>query len=415
MGDLNIGADMITQKIFKEDYLKHQQMNRLLIVGVDPGTTMGYSVIDTSGNIIKLRSSKLLNLNKLISEVVEIGRVIIVGTDKAKVPATVEAFSTKTGAKLIRPKEDMKVYLKKELIDGVKTRNDHESDSLAAAIFAYNQVEALLKKIDNYVKSNKKEHIKDKIIEIVITRNISISNACEIIEKPDKEEIKIIKKIVTEKEIDKEDFLRLYNKLRRAERENMFLRKQNNNLKKELRDSRKNHNKILQKIEMIKPEKEAKKILKYKEGRILSFDRKVKSKEKDISRIKYEVDKLKIFLSRLNDNYLIKKLDNLGKAEFEKKESLNISLGDILYVKDPNIFNNKIIENLKANVTIIIHEKKLAGACARLPFIFISSKNIKIEENNDFALVRRDTLDKEVEKKRILEKVLEEYKSQRSV
>ena len=40
----------------------------LLIVGIDPGITAGYAVLDINGKIIKVRSSKQLDLNSLISE-----------------------------------------------------------------------------------------------------------------------------------------------------------------------------------------------------------------------------------------------------------------------------------------------------------------------------------------------------------
>jgi len=56
----------------------------LLILGIDPGTTLGYAALDINGNIIEISSSKLLNLNSLISKINNLGTSIIVGCDKKK-------------------------------------------------------------------------------------------------------------------------------------------------------------------------------------------------------------------------------------------------------------------------------------------------------------------------------------------
>ena len=66
--------------------------NKLLIVGVDPGTTLGYAVLDVVSNLIKIKSSKKLNLNSLLSEIIYLGKINVVGTDKAKVHSLVERF-----------------------------------------------------------------------------------------------------------------------------------------------------------------------------------------------------------------------------------------------------------------------------------------------------------------------------------
>ena len=126
--------------------------NKLLIVGVDPGTTLGYAVLDTDGNLIKTKSSKELSLNSLISEVIGLGNVIVVGTDKAKVPSLVDLFSVKTGGRLIKPRGDLKVSEKKKLIFGYKVKDEHQADALASALFAYKGIMSLLKRINVFVK-----------------------------------------------------------------------------------------------------------------------------------------------------------------------------------------------------------------------------------------------------------------------
>ena len=109
----------------------------LLIVGIDPGITVGYAVLGIDGNLIGLGSSKALDLNSLISEIIKFGRVVLVGTDKFKTPSLVHAFATKLGAEVVNPKEDLKVEEKKESVSDLKHANEHEGDALAAALLAY--------------------------------------------------------------------------------------------------------------------------------------------------------------------------------------------------------------------------------------------------------------------------------------
>ena len=87
----------------------------LLIIGVDPGTTLAYAILDINGNLIKLRSSKNLSLSKLIFDTIKYGKIVIVGCDVAKVPGFVQDYAIKVGAKLIYPKEDLSVVEKRRL------------------------------------------------------------------------------------------------------------------------------------------------------------------------------------------------------------------------------------------------------------------------------------------------------------
>ncbi len=54
----------------------------LLIAGIDPGTTTAFAAVDLNGRLIKADSSKNFDLNKIISNIVLIGRPIAVGRQK---------------------------------------------------------------------------------------------------------------------------------------------------------------------------------------------------------------------------------------------------------------------------------------------------------------------------------------------
>jgi len=178
----------------------------LLIVGVDPGTTVGYAAIDFDGNVVKVHSEKNLDIGDIILELIKLGRPLIVASDKEYNPDFVEKLAVKLGAKVISPDYDLKVNEKRELTSEFKTNNQHEMDALASALFALKKIGSLLKKINIFVEHYKKEHIKEALIEFVVGKGLNIRDAAEIIEEPKKEETRIIKEVVEEKKLTEKDF-----------------------------------------------------------------------------------------------------------------------------------------------------------------------------------------------------------------
>ena len=75
-----------------------------MIAGIDPGTTVGWAIITFSCELVAIGSQKELNRDKLISELVKRGRVLVVGSDKAKIPSFVKEVAVKIGARLQKQK-----------------------------------------------------------------------------------------------------------------------------------------------------------------------------------------------------------------------------------------------------------------------------------------------------------------------
>src|SRR3989338_10502978 len=105
-----------------------------LIIGIDPGTTIGYAVINTDGELISIESSKDLSLSLLISKIINLGKIIAVGTDKKNIPSFIREFSAKIGARVIAPKEDIRVAEKQKLTENFNTKDYHQMDALASAL-----------------------------------------------------------------------------------------------------------------------------------------------------------------------------------------------------------------------------------------------------------------------------------------
>lgn len=116
-----------------------------LIVGVDPGSTSAVAALNFEGNLELLESGKNFPPRQIISELVEEGKPVIVGSDKSSTPSKVEKIANSVGAEIFEPVEDLSQERKRELGEG---RNSHEQDASAAAIHAFKQLRDSLDKIE---------------------------------------------------------------------------------------------------------------------------------------------------------------------------------------------------------------------------------------------------------------------------
>ncbi|MEK6907137.1 MAG: DUF460 domain-containing protein, partial [Nanoarchaeota archaeon] len=117
-------------------------MEKLTIIGIDPGTTKSYAVLDLHGEILEIKSSKKLDISTITKEAFKFGKPILIGTDVNKVPGFVEKIASSLGAKIFKPEINIqrkhktklvKKFLKKK---GFEINNKHENDALISAILA---------------------------------------------------------------------------------------------------------------------------------------------------------------------------------------------------------------------------------------------------------------------------------------
>ena len=110
-----------------------------MIVGIDPGTTVGWAILDFDGKFIAAGSKRNFDLDSIVATLVPYGKVFVVGTDKSKTPSLVQDVATKVGAKSISPSQDLRVIEKRAMTSNFKFENNHEMDALACAFFAFKQ------------------------------------------------------------------------------------------------------------------------------------------------------------------------------------------------------------------------------------------------------------------------------------
>jgi len=390
--------------------------DKLIIVGIDPGTTLGYAVLDIKGSVIRTASSKNMGLGSLISEIIKLGKVVIIGCDKKKVPGFVEKFASKLGARVISPRQDILLTDKKLLVGKRKTANSHELDALASAMFSYKKITPLLRKIDSFANTYKKHEHADEIKRILLTKDgFSIRKASDLIEKPEeiKKTIKSMKEETKEDKAEDKQHLFLRRELKRLERYNALLKKQNTKLLKSFGNLRKRYSHFKKKTFHEERGSKSEEKINFKEQRLQSLARDLRQKDQGIKELEKRLKKFHDLLAGLHGRILLKKLKNLGWEEFSKKEGLlKIKEDDVLLVNDLSIISGKSIKKLKGKVNILIFRNR-ANRKLSNDFTIINGKDLKTEDTEHFALADRKDLEKITKKKHLLQKIVIDYRELR--
>ena len=159
-------------------------MDKLIIIGVDPGTTKGYAVLDLNGDILEVKSSKKFDINTITKETFKFGKPILIGTDVNKIPNFVKKIASSLGTKIFRPESNLTSNHKNKLVKkflkekNFEIKNKHENDALISAVLAYKSIKPLLNKIEN--KYDNKDLI-EEIKNLVLKDNINIKTAENLI------------------------------------------------------------------------------------------------------------------------------------------------------------------------------------------------------------------------------------------
>ncbi len=125
---------------------------RYLIVGLDPGTTTGIAAVDLDGNLVLLTSSRQMTMSDIIEELYRAGKPLIIASDVQQMPYSVEKIRRAFNAIPYTPKQSLSVEAKYDLTAPFSYTNDHERDSLSAALDAYRSLQNKFRNITKRVK-----------------------------------------------------------------------------------------------------------------------------------------------------------------------------------------------------------------------------------------------------------------------
>ncbi len=110
---------------------------RYLIVGIDPGTTIGIGAVDLDGNLVHMKSSRQMSMSGVIEELHRIGKPLVIASDVRQMPYSVEKIRRAFSAVPYTPRHDRSQEEKNAATADFSPANDHERDALFAALDAY--------------------------------------------------------------------------------------------------------------------------------------------------------------------------------------------------------------------------------------------------------------------------------------
>jgi predicted RNase H-like nuclease (RuvC/YqgF family) len=171
-------------ELFLKSY-KSNKSPKSIIVGFDPGLTVGIAILNLKGQLISIASFKEIRRSDIISHIIGYGSTILVATDVYPPPKTVRKLASTLNSKIWSPYKNMTVESKIEIVDSFLNdgksllipQNAHERDALAAAVKTYRDH---LNKFRQIERRAEKLDLPDDIVEnvkIMVINGKSITNA----------------------------------------------------------------------------------------------------------------------------------------------------------------------------------------------------------------------------------------------
>jgi len=145
-----------------------------LIVGIDPGLTIGLSIMDLNGRILKISSYREASRGQIIREITNYGKPSLICVDVYPYPAYVEKISAVLNSRLYTPRSVMTVSEKNEISrklamqQGVNVKNSHQRDSLASAYKGYAKFRSEFEKIERNYRDVYDKSLRDEIKNLLV-------------------------------------------------------------------------------------------------------------------------------------------------------------------------------------------------------------------------------------------------------
>lgn len=379
---------------------------RSIIVGIDPGITVGIAAIDLSGNIVALHSERNMPVGEVFRFISDVGHPVIVATDVNPAPGFVEKIARSFKAQLFVPRESLRVEEKNELLRnlGVSVEDDHQRDALAAAYKAYLRLKPKLEHVEAKLREAGLIKKADEVKALVI-QGYNLGEAMQrvtIRERPKREEEKPEEK----PSVDLEPYLK---RIRELEKRIEFLERENAELREIIKEQRKTIGRLERRL-VDYDEEVRRKVLR---------ERELEAKVKRIEMLERELREAKAIIERLSRDLAqvkrmnvveirgsavpLKVMEVLSWRELERLErEIGIRRGDVLFVVNPAGAGKAIAESLiEKKIRALITEKPLPQAVAEIlreaHVPFFTSEELDVKRVDEFAVVERERLEKAIE------------------
>jgi predicted RNase H-like nuclease (RuvC/YqgF family) len=149
----SINADVqVSIRSVERDKIKYIPLTpskrKYTIVGIDPGTTVGIAILSLDGDLLFSSSFRGMSHDQVVKLISDHGKPAIVATDVYPTPAAVEKVRRSFKAVLGTPGTELRAEEKIAMARPFGYSNDHERDSLAAAINTYRNYKNIFSRVE---------------------------------------------------------------------------------------------------------------------------------------------------------------------------------------------------------------------------------------------------------------------------
>ena len=424
---------------------------RLLIVGIDAGTTVGIAVADIRGRLLALKSGRGLSRGDVIRYIVEYGNPILIASDVAPAPSFVEKLSASLQTHLYIPAKLISVAEKRTLSKNFDPQsplhpsNSHQRDALAALSKAFQAHGAQLKMLHKRIETSEQNYLISNAVSLIF-QGVSITDALnQSVLTPDTDSL--TPKVVTPAEStppppSRKELAELIERLER----------QAESLQRRLEHESTQHRQSLEtlhqsELELKKTQQQLKRIQDV-ERREQRLDDRIQRKNAEIQTLKKknqslrnEIEKTKRTLTNLR---LMRRLEIRGEVQpvlvlpqFSQEEIRKFveryppKKGKVIYIINPSGGASSTADQLiQFGVQVVITHGSMSHLAldqfhtAQIPVL--DAENLEITMVDEFAVVDVQQLTKEILKWKsryqtnereaaadALERLVEEYRQER--
>ncbi|MFN3527961.1 MAG: DUF460 domain-containing protein [Candidatus Altarchaeaceae archaeon] len=348
-----------------------------LIVGIDPGTTVGIGILNFKGEVINFFSSKNMSVNNVVEYLNKYGNPAIIASDVDHISNFIYKIASAYNAKIFIPEKNLSVNEKIFLTRNIKYHDNHQRDALSAAIYAYKNYKNIFNKIEKLGYGDD--------VKFYVVKGYSLSEAIAKVEP----EAEIQEKIEEKKPIENveiKEFLELKEQVRILKKSRQILKKQ-----------------IIEKEKEIERLKEIIKDME-RERKILQDAKSLKTKDVIIKTLEISLEALKNDIKNMEEklNKFYEIFEKIGKKEIVLVGVYPEIFDGLTYIEK----NKKIDKNLLSDVEIVFTEKNLD-----LPCIVADAKYLKNIDDRIFYIEKEEI--EKIRRSYDIENIIEEYKKSR--
>lgn len=134
------------------------EARKMVILGLDPGTSVGLAVLDLDGSPLLVTSLRTPDREKIVQTVLSRGKPVLIAVDTSKPPEFVKKLASYLNALLYTPERDLSEEEKERLVSeysmerGVEIPDAHSRDALSAALKAHRAIKPLIEEVESKIR-----------------------------------------------------------------------------------------------------------------------------------------------------------------------------------------------------------------------------------------------------------------------